>query len=650
MTKTISPADLGDTLNQLVRDVKALQLRLSSPSHSIGADQSFDSITIGDVTLLPGISPVLPAAGQTPEIPLSLTTGATEDDVFIDVEWSPPADGSANSYEVEIARETAPGVYGERSFQRTFTTNVRFAGLEANTKYGFRVIAINAIGKRSAPSPAVEQSIVSALDTSIPPAVTGLIIARGATSAIVKFTPLTFAEAKDVAAGNGQYEIQIDTVNTFNGANLKTVFTNDQVYAFNDLIAVEVWYARVRAIDKSNNAGPWSAIAGPTTAGGVIDAMIVADLSAAKITTGFLSASRLAAGTVTADKIGVGTLSAGSITIASPGQFFAGQWPDGVGLGSYGLRLWQDGAEMVNLDATTGDATFRGVVDASYITGSGFNWGTGVIDGNGMRIWAAANSGTSDGPLSNARAVSWTKMVANWDTCWSIWAPNYGTLRLDRVNRNAAGTGTLSDIVLGARHTVITEDRNLGYQCGTVNLDVNNLSDSSTYFVGQLSCTWKPFLIDHPSRPDEAFLMHSALEGPEDGVFYRGKAKLTKGKVEIELPDYFVDLCAQTDYAPPTVMITPIIGGPSTTLEASEVEDGKFTVEGNGDKSFFWMVNAARTGRRPGEAYEHTIEKDVLAEAAVWIEAVRGQSDGEVEPELAPVPPVTIDRPPRKKK
>lgn len=638
--RTLAPDDLGDALNKLFRDVQDLKNRLSSPTHTgAGLNPNFDSIFIGDVELLPSISPVLPAPGQTAEIPLLLTTGATENDVWIDVEWAPPADGSASTYEIEIAKETAPGVYGERSFQRASVTNVRFAGLAAETKYAFRVVAINAIGKRSAPNPAIEQSIVSAKDTSPPPGVTNVIIARGATSAIVKFTPLTFAEAGDVAAGNGQYEVQIDTLNTFAGPNLRVVFTNEQIVAFNDLIAVEVWYARVRAIDKSNNAGPWSTIAGPSTAGGVIDAMIVADLSAAKITTGFLSASRIQANSLSADKISTSTLTAAWITLGVGGALLAGSGSPFTGafFSSTGIRLYKDGVETVILDALTGDATFTGFVDAAFITGSAFNWGVGVLDLNGMRIFASNNSGTSDGPLSNARSVSFIKPVSGFETCWSMWAPNYGTLRIDRVNRNAAGTGTLSDIVLGARHAVLTEDRALGYQCGTINLDVNNTSDSSTYFVGQLSCTWKPFFIDHPSRPDEAFLMHSALEGPEDGIFYRGKAKLSKGKTTIKLPDYFVDLCRDTDYAPPTVMLTPIKGGPAGVLEVSEVVDGKFTVEGNGDKSFFWMVNAARTGRRPGEPYEVEIEKDVLVEASQWIDAVREAVDSGQDLPAAPL-------------
>jgi hypothetical protein len=100
----------------------------------------------------------------------------------------------------------------------------------------------------------------------------------------------------------------------------------------------------------------------------------------------------------------------------------------------------------------------------------------------------------------------------------------------------------------------------------------------------------KTFVIDHPKKK-ENYLVHACLEGPEIGVYYRGKGTIENNSVEIELPDY-VDVLA-TEF---TVHLTPI--GGFAKLYASEVENGTFTVFRH-DKSinpvkFHWVVYARR--------------------------------------------------------
>ncbi|MDD5731136.1 MAG: hypothetical protein PHN57_08450, partial [Candidatus Omnitrophica bacterium] len=46
--------------------------------------------------------------------------------------------------------------------------------------------------------------------------------------------------------------------------------------------------------------------------------------------------------------------------------------------------------------------------------------------------------------------------------------------------------------------------------------------------------TSKNFLINHPFKPGIS-LIHSSLEGPEAGVYYRGKGELVKGKAKVQL-------------------------------------------------------------------------------------------------------------------
>ena len=100
--------------------------------------------------------------------------------------------------------------------------------------------------------------------------------------------------------------------------------------------------------------------------------------------------------------------------------------------------------------------------------------------------------------------------------------------------------------------------------------------------------TTKTFVIDHPTK-SENYLVHSCLEGPEAGVYYRGEGKITFGNsVIINLPDYtdaFFDF---------SVNVTSI--GKPITLGVSRVRNCKFEVYGppNETCEFFWTVYAKR--------------------------------------------------------
>jgi len=85
-------------------------------------------------------------------------------------------------------------------------------------------------------------------------------------------------------------------------------------------------------------------------------------------------------------------------------------------------------------------------------------------------------------------------------------------------------------------------------------------------------------------------LIHACLEGPELGVYYRGKSNILQGhdNVLITLPDYVGSLA--TDL---TVHVTPIYNGTVRVLNATEVNDGKFNVWGE-PGSFTWIVYGKR--------------------------------------------------------
>ena len=110
----------------------------------------------------------------------------------------------------------------------------------------------------------------------------------------------------------------------------------------------------------------------------------------------------------------------------------------------------------------------------------------------------------------------------------------------------------------------------------------NNTTKELTYD------TAKSFIIDHPIDSNR-YLVHACLEGPEAGVYYRGKSEITNDdSVEIILPEY------TRTFSDFTVQITPLCNSNNIiTYGSSDVVDGKFTVYGKNGK-FFWMVNALR--------------------------------------------------------
>lgn len=102
-----------------------------------------------------------------------------------------------------------------------------------------------------------------------------------------------------------------------------------------------------------------------------------------------------------------------------------------------------------------------------------------------------------------------------------------------------------------------------------------------TYFA-------KTFVIPNPSDNNK-YIVHACLEGPEAGVFYRGKGEITNNSyTTISLPHYS-SLIAQ-DF---TIQITPIYDGTIKMYNTSEVQNNSFNVYGINGK-FHWTVHGKR--------------------------------------------------------
>ena len=90
----------------------------------------------------------------------------------------------------------------------------------------------------------------------------------------------------------------------------------------------------------------------------------------------------------------------------------------------------------------------------------------------------------------------------------------------------------------------------------TTEVDVyQNLNvTGNTTMTGTLSASAKSFDIPHPSK-ENFRLRYGSLEGPEHGVYFRGKTNSN----EIKLPDYWKDLIDENSL---TIQLTPIGNNP----------------------------------------------------------------------------------------
>ena len=105
----------------------------------------------------------------------------------------------------------------------------------------------------------------------------------------------------------------------------------------------------------------------------------------------------------------------------------------------------------------------------------------------------------------------------------------------------------------------------------------------------------KSFVITHP-LDETKDLYHACLEGPENGVYYRGEVVTVDGKAEVTLPDYFEALTFPDDRSVLLTVIVdddnPVFGG---QVAAGRIRDAKFKVYSTDPTATIaWEVKAVR--------------------------------------------------------
>jgi hypothetical protein len=98
----------------------------------------------------------------------------------------------------------------------------------------------------------------------------------------------------------------------------------------------------------------------------------------------------------------------------------------------------------------------------------------------------------------------------------------------------------------------------------------------------------KTFIIEHPDDPHK-YLVHSCLEGPEAGIFYRGTGEITNSNcVVVHLPKYTQQMLIDC-----SIIVSPVYDGKLKIYNFTELADNSFTVYGENGK-FNWLVVGKR--------------------------------------------------------
>jgi hypothetical protein len=300
------------------------------------------------------------------------------------------------------------------------------------------------------------------------------------------------------------------------------------------------------------------------------------------------------------------------------GIYFPGSGKTGIG-GTGGLEVETDvvltgGLHNSRADTTPAGTTFPNTIKAAagssrtiYFDGDGSGVSTWYGVGNNpfaaidcsdgqMQLWTNDSSGTWNNALvltSASVRVNGTLYFNDVNTRVGEGAgnavrltTNFGYIDLGPTNSSYCHIMTdranfyFNKMLIVDSGIVQSYDDDLVLRRGSGGPSIT-VGTSSIAFSHKITSTSKSFLIDHPTKKGKK-LQHGSLEGPENGVYVRGKCESNV----IELPDYWTGLVDEDTI---TVQITPVGGWQQIYVE--KIEDNKVYVGNPESDSFKFFYN-----------------------------------------------------------
>ena len=210
--------------------------------------------------------------------------------------------------------------------------------------------------------------------------------------------------------------------------------------------------------------------------------------------------------------------------------------------------------------------------------------GTGVVTALGVAVGTAGSFVTNGGALGTPSSGTVTNLT--------------GTASINingTVGATTANTGAFTNLSYTGTLTGSTGILNIGsgqlYKDASGNVGIG-ISSGLTYklqVVGSFAATTKSFVIDHPTK-EGMKLRYGSLEGPENGIYIRGRLN---GNNIIQLPEYWTKLIDEDSI---TVNLTPI--GKHQKLYVADIIDNTVIIGNdnllNKEINCFYTVFAER--------------------------------------------------------
>ena len=266
--------------------------------------------------------------------------------------------------------------------------------------------------------------------------------------------------------------------------------------------------------------------------------------------------------------------------------------------GGIGNGVSGDYAGIVGGQLNIVSGRYAGIVGGRSNVVSGEN--SGIFGGisNDVSEFYAGIVGGSDNNVSITRSVALggqgLSTYTDYESCALV-----GEYNSDGVSETAVGSGSKLRFAVGGgtgggdRTNAFSVDDKGNLYFGTE----SGVSIFKRQPGGSFAA--KAFTIQHPEEEDK-WLVHGCLEGPEAGVYYRGK---DIAPTKVSLPSYAAKIAENF-----SVQLTPI--GKARNMATGEVNDqGHFQVDGEG--AFFWQVTGTRIAINPEPYKKDTIVKSM---------------------------------------